>query len=122
MNMQLTSAVTVSKKDVVVGVSYSGETKEVLNAVKIAKENGAKIIGISKYGQTTLSKFTDIMLSVSSTENEIRSGATASRITQLNVIDILYIGVAMRSYDESVKLLDKTRQTIRDVEDNIGFA
>lgn len=112
-HVQLTSAVTLMPEDVAVGISYSGETKEVIRALSIAKELGSKTISITKYGDTSLSRTADIPLFTSSTEHEIRSGAMASRITQLNVVDILYIGVASRNYEQSVTYLEKSRQAIR---------
>ena len=59
-----------------------GETDEVIRAAAIAKEKGCKTIGITKYGDSTLSRSVDIPLYTSSTENEIRSGAMSSRITR----------------------------------------
>jgi DNA-binding MurR/RpiR family transcriptional regulator len=112
-HVQITSAVTLKPSDAVVGISYSGETKEVIRAVQIAKERGCTTISITKFGSTTLSGISDIPLCTSSTENEIRSGAMASRITQLNVIDILYLGVASRNYEQSVQVLEQSRQAIR---------
>ncbi|MFE5323432.1 MurR/RpiR family transcriptional regulator [Paenibacillus sp. NPDC056579] len=118
-HVQLTSAVTLTEDDVAVGISYSGETREVIASLRAAKQNGATTISISKYGATTLGAFTDIPLCISSTENEIRSGAMASRMTQLNVIDILYLAVASDNYEKSVMFLDRSRQAIRELEN--GF-
>ncbi|CAM3620285.1 MurR/RpiR family transcriptional regulator [Marinicrinis lubricantis] len=112
-HVQLTSAVTLTPEDAAVCISYSGETKEVIQAAKIARENDCRTISITKYGESTLSKLVDIPLFTSSTENEIRSGAMSSRITQLNVIDILYLGVASHSYEQSVKYLEQTRRAIK---------
>jgi len=115
-HVQLTSAVTLTPEDVAVGISYSGETKQVIAALKTARLQGATTISIAKYGNTTLSSHADIPLCISSTEHQIRSGAMASRITQLNVIDILYLGVASLEYEQSVTYLEKSRQAIRDLE------
>lgn len=112
-HLQLTSAVMLSKGDVAVAISYSGETDQVIGALQTAKESGATTISITKYGNSTLSTIADIPLFTCSTENEIRSGATSSRITQLNVIDILYLGVASRSYEHSVTYLEKSREVIK---------
>lgn len=49
---------------------------------------------------------------ITSTESDIRSGATSSRIAQLNVIDILYLAIASRDYNQSVEYLEKSRQAI----------
>ncbi|MFC5703209.1 MurR/RpiR family transcriptional regulator [Cohnella faecalis] len=114
-HLQLTSAVTMEADDVAVGISYSGEADFVIACLKKAKEAGAASISITKYGNNTLGGLADIPLFISSTENEIRSGATASRIAQLNVIDILYLGVASRSYDQSVMYLEKSRAALREM-------
>ncbi|MEJ8304914.1 MurR/RpiR family transcriptional regulator [Saccharibacillus sacchari] len=114
-HVQLTAALTASPEDAVICISYSGETKEVLKAAKLAKDNGCPVIGITKYGQSSLTKTADYPLCTASTENEIRSGAMASRITQLNLIDILYLSVASRNYEHSVTYLEKSRQAIKEL-------
>ncbi|MCI3918828.1 MurR/RpiR family transcriptional regulator [Paenibacillus sp. TRM 82003] len=112
-HVQLTSAVTMTPEDAAVGISYSGETNEIVRALSIAKSHGARTISITKYGDNTVSRTADIPLFTSSTETEIRSGAMASRISQLNVVDILYIGVASRNYEKAVTYLEESRQAIR---------
>ncbi|MED4603668.1 MurR/RpiR family transcriptional regulator [Paenibacillus validus] len=114
-HVQLMTAVTLTPRDAAVAISYTGETREVITALKASSELGATTISITKYGTTTLHSYSQIPLCISSTENEIRSGAMASRITQLNVIDILYLGVASRNYNQSVQYLDRSRAVIRDL-------
>lgn len=116
-HMQLTTAATATPEDAAIGISYSGETKPVITALRTARGNGATTISIAKYGNTALSGYADIPLCISSTEHQIRSGATASRITQLNVIDILYLGVASMEYEQAVTYLDKSRKAIRELKD-----
>lgn len=118
-HVQLTSAVTLTEEDLAIGISYSGETRQVIACLKAAKESGAMTISITKYGSSKLVQHSDIPLTISSTENEIRSGAMSSRITQLNVIDILYLAVASRNYESSVQYLDKSRQAIHQLETNV---
>ncbi|MEF3307091.1 MurR/RpiR family transcriptional regulator [Paenibacillus sp. GYB003] len=114
--VQLTAAVTARADDVAVGISYSGETKPVIQSLIYANEAGATTIGITKYGHTTLSGVASIPLHIASTENEIRSGAMASRIAQLNLIDILYLGVASSNYEEAVQYLKRSRNVLGDME------
>jgi DNA-binding MurR/RpiR family transcriptional regulator len=108
-HLQLTSSVTLTEKDVAVGISYSGETTHVLEAIKISKENNATTIGITRYGANPLASMVDICLTTSATESDIRSAATASRIAQLNIIDILFSSVASKNYHSSIDYLNKTR-------------
>ncbi|WP_183577000.1 MurR/RpiR family transcriptional regulator [Paenibacillus rhizosphaerae] len=112
-HLQLSSSATMTSRDAAVGISYSGETQNVVSCLKMAKEKGAATITITKYGNTPVSAQGDIPLYMTSTENEIRVGATSSRITQLNVIDILYLGMASRDYEKSVTYLEMSREAVR---------
>ncbi|GGD72119.1 MurR/RpiR family transcriptional regulator [Paenibacillus nasutitermitis] len=114
-HLQLTSLVTITERDVAVGISYSGETAHVASCLKKARELGAITISITKYGHSRVSTEADIPLYITSTENEIRIGAMSSRITQLNVIDILYLGVASIDYEESAKYLKQSRETVNEL-------
>ncbi|MFB1081885.1 MurR/RpiR family transcriptional regulator [Jeotgalibacillus sp. JSM ZJ347] len=112
---QLTSAVHLDEKDVVIAISYSGETKEIVNTLKLAEKNKVNIVSLTAYGTNTVQKMASVNLFVSPIEASIRSGATASRIAQLSVIDILFIGIASLKYEESINLLDKTREAINKI-------
>lgn len=109
---QLTSAVTLTDKDVAFGISYSGQTAEMIESLKEAKQQGATIITLTKFGASPVAELGDIRLFTSSVEQSIRSGAMASRIAQLNVVDILFITIASRQPDNVIPLLDKTRLAV----------
>lgn len=52
----------------------------------------------------------NIHLCVSSTESDlIRSATTSSRIAQLNIIDILFTGVASKNYESTIHDLNATQ-------------
>lgn len=44
----------------------------------------------------------------------LRSGAMASRIAQLSVIDALFVGVARKRYNQVIGYLENTREVVRD--------
>ncbi|MDY5929375.1 MAG: MurR/RpiR family transcriptional regulator [Candidatus Onthovivens sp.] len=90
------SATTLKSKDVVIALSYTGETKEILDALKYVKENGAKIIGITMVGNNSLSKICDICIEHSSVDKGLRTYSTRSRVVQENIIDVLYIGLCTK--------------------------
>jgi DNA-binding MurR/RpiR family transcriptional regulator len=62
----------------------------------------------SKIRNNPIAELADIQLFISTLEKSIRSGAMASRIAQLNVIDIFNVGIAGCHYEESVKSLEMT--------------
>lgn len=113
-HIQMTSAVNLTKDDVAIGISHSGRTKEVVDALQVAKEKGTTTICITQFGDSPIVNTSDIKLFMASSENNFRSGAMASRIAQLTVIDSLFMGVACRRYDEVMETLIKTREGVKD--------
>lgn len=112
-HVQLTTAPIMDEDDVAVGISYSGETKEVTLAINKAKEIGAKTIAITKYGNnSTLSKSADISLNIPNEEKEFRLGAIASRMSALTLTDLLYLGIVKSDIDDSKGYLKETRKLI----------
>ena len=109
-HLQLTSAANLTEKDAAVGISYSGTTKEVIDVLKVAEERGASTISITRVGNSPLTEFADIHLFVSSQEAIFRMGAMVSRIAQLNLVDILFVSVAMKKYDEIIESLENTSE------------
>lgn len=109
---QATLAANMTKDDVAFGISYSGQTENIIQSLQIAKGSGATIISLTKFGSNPVAEMADIRLFTSSLEQSIRSGAMASRIAQLNVIDILYVGIASRTYEESIQSLERTRKAV----------
>ncbi|MBD1381111.1 MurR/RpiR family transcriptional regulator [Metabacillus arenae] len=102
------------QNDIVFGISHSGETPEVTNVLSLAKNRGVKTISLTKYGQSPVSSLADIHLNTSySTEAPFRSAATSSRLAQLYVIDILFLCMATKQYEETVDYIDKTREAIK---------
>jgi len=109
---QLTSAVNLTEQDVVIGISYSGQTEDIIQSLTEARQQGATIITLTKFGPSPVADLADIRLFTSSVEKSIRSGAMASRIAQLNVIDILFITMVSRQQEEVIPLLEKTRVAV----------
>lgn len=113
IHLVMTLVATAETGDVIVAISFSGETAEVARVLELAKQKGISIISITKYGNSIISKIADIKLYTSATrESTFRSGATSSRIGQLQVVDILFMGVASLQYEETVKYLDATRDAV----------
>lgn len=111
---QLTSASMLTNGDVAVVVSNTGSTVEIVDTVKLIKETNASIIAITRYGKSMLSANADIVLFFSTPETTIRSGAMGSRIAMLNIVDILFSGVASMEYKTIKKYLDKTHNVLLD--------
>lgn len=111
---QKTIASLLSEDDLVVAISDSGRTKELMESLEIAKNAGAKIITITSNMGSPVTKISDIILLTSSKETPFRGSALASRMAQLAVIDVLFLGVASAEYDKTIEALSKTRVVMQD--------
>ncbi|SFE48853.1 DNA-binding transcriptional regulator, MurR/RpiR family, contains HTH and SIS domains [Lentibacillus persicus] len=113
VHMGATAIANKGPEDVVVGISFSGETKDVVDLMELAKRKQAKTISITKSGKSQVSDISDIQLHTSAAkEATFRSGATSSRMAQLHVIDILLMVIASSQYEKIIKHLDETRKAI----------
>jgi DNA-binding MurR/RpiR family transcriptional regulator len=120
LHMGATVVANAGKDDVVMGISFSGETYEVAKILQLAQEKGATTISLTKYGSSLVSEYADIRLFTSSTkEATFRSAATSSRLAQLHVIDILFMCVASQAYEQTVTYLDTTRNVISTLHDSL---
>lgn len=111
--LQLSSAASLTPADVAIALSWSGETREVLEAASLAKQNGAFLIAITRYGRVSLAGIADVHFGLSAPEMAIRSGAMSSRIAQMTMIDILFSCMVSRHYKETVPHLERTRRVVR---------
>jgi DNA-binding MurR/RpiR family transcriptional regulator len=112
-HLQLTSASSLTSKDVAVGISYSGETPETIHALRCAAERGATTLSITRFGSNTLAGHASIRLFTSSAEVGMRRGDMASRMAQLHVIDILFMGLVSEHFELYVPRLEQSFQTVR---------
>ncbi|WP_310969161.1 MULTISPECIES: MurR/RpiR family transcriptional regulator [unclassified Amycolatopsis] len=111
-HIMLTSAAVLSPGDVAIGVSHTGATTDTVEALRVAREHGAITIAVTNFPRSPITEVADHVLTTAARETTFRSGATASRIAQLTVIDCLFIGVAQRHMDASVSALDATRDAV----------
>ncbi|KGN30296.1 RpiR family transcriptional regulator [Knoellia sinensis KCTC 19936] len=111
-HIALTSATLLSKKDVAIGISHSGATSETIEALAVARRRGATTIAVTNFPLSALAKGADIVLTTAARETSLRSGATASRIAALTVVDCLYIAVAQRDLARARRAVADSRKAV----------
>lgn len=115
-HLQITSSILMEPEDVAVAISYSGTTKEVIKCVENANKNNVPVISITKASiSNKLEDLSDITLKVPYVEKSLREGAMSSRISQLAIIDMLFIGMAKENIEEIENKLVVTREAVKDL-------
>jgi DNA-binding MurR/RpiR family transcriptional regulator len=108
----LTAAALLGPSDVAIGVSHSGATLDTIDAIREASRHGAHTVALTGGIQSPLAAAADVVLMTADRETTFRSGATASRIAALCVVDVLFAAVAQRRYDRAIAALDSTRRAV----------
>ncbi|MGL4452278.1 MAG: MurR/RpiR family transcriptional regulator [Sarcina sp.] len=112
-HMQITTSALVEEGDVVIAISYSGETREVLESTRNAKERKGKIITITREAiDNKLAKMADINFKIPYVEKNLREGAITSRTSQLLIADMLFLGLGRENIKKTEEKLIETRNVI----------
>ena len=106
-HLQQLCACHLGKKDLAIAISHSGETKDTVDALRIAKESGAKTLVLTNFKASVITKYADISLFTGDTESTFYSETMSSRMSQLALVDMLYMGVLLSDYNKYAKRLDK---------------
>ncbi len=96
--------------DVVLGISHTGASRDVCDAMENAQNAGATTICITHRATSPITKVSNIKLFTAAKETAFGSDATSSRIAQLSIVDVLYAGIANQDYDHALALVQKTRE------------
>ncbi len=113
-HMQAISASLLGKGDVAIGISHSGSSKDVVDALGIAREREATTICLTHHTKSPITKVAEIKLYTAARETALRSDAMTSRIAQLSILDVLYVSVALKRYDLSVQSIERSKKALAD--------
>lgn len=81
---------TGNEKDILFVVSAKGHSKEVIDVLKLAKEQKLKTIVLTQQNVMQLARLSDVKIEISSEESNVVDINMTNRISQLMVIDVLF--------------------------------
>ena len=96
-HMQLSYLSTMNENDILFVISHSGKTLELFNLTKVAKNKGIKIITLTSVANNPIRELGDIRLSTVEMKSDFRATALSPRISQLTVIDMIYIKLMLEN-------------------------
>lgn len=96
-HMQLSYLSTMNENDILFVISHSGKTLELFNLAKVAKNKGIKIITLTSVANNPIRELGDIRLSTVEMKSDFRATALSPRISQLTVIDMIYIKLMLEN-------------------------
>lgn len=111
-HLMLMSASVLTEEDVVLVVSHSGQTVDLMDAVRLAKQSGAKIISITNNYHAELSQLSDYPLYAPASPEPLLGKNGTARLVKLAIIDSLYAILASKIPDLVNENMEKTSKAV----------
>ncbi|MBQ9320157.1 MAG: MurR/RpiR family transcriptional regulator, partial [Acidaminococcaceae bacterium] len=111
-HLQVASASLLKPEDVVIAISHTGASLDLLKILEMVRSRKAKIILITSYLKSPATKLADVVLTGVARETSYRSEDMASRLVHLAILDCLYTGVMLRRMDDYIANMKQVRKAI----------
>jgi DNA-binding MurR/RpiR family transcriptional regulator len=112
-HLQAMAAALLGRGDVAIGISHSGSTRDVVDALTAAHKSGATTISITNFSPSPITRASDVVLLTASPESPLGGEVLTSRIAQLCVIDVLSVALAERDGEGCLELIKKTSEAVK---------
>ncbi len=112
-HMQAIIASHLDEGSVAIGISHSGSSKDVVEAMEISKNRGAKTICITNYGNSPILAVSDIHLYTQSEETKRSILAMSSKIAQLAILDAIYTYIVVNSGEKTANNIYNTESALK---------
>ena len=109
---QVMAASLMTEEDVVLFVSYSGATRDMIETLRTAKAAGAKIILITHYEDSPGAKLADIVLLCGAQENPLDSGSIPIKVAVLYVAEVLLLRYMLDDQQQTNEAQDRTTEAL----------
>jgi len=109
---QLMTASLMKPGDIILTVSHSGQTTDIINMVKEANKQGATSICLTNYPNSPLSHIAEYSIISSVKNNPITGENATTRIVHLNILDAIFTIIASKTSEQSQTSLHNTRNAV----------
>lgn len=111
-HLQLVTATQLHKGDVAVGISCSGCTRETVQCLQTARENKATTLCLTNCMKSPITAYADVVLYATPSEIKYFQAPLASRVTQLALVDALFVSIALRRKNKTMKHLQSAGEKL----------
>jgi RpiR family transcriptional regulator, carbohydrate utilization regulator len=111
-DVQLINVSHLSENDVVIIISHSGRTKNIVEVAKYAKIVGATVISITNYPVSPLAKNSNIILLTAVFTSNVEGEVISKRIAQLCILESLYINILLKLKQKVIEDLEKSELAV----------
>ena len=110
-HIQNAAAALLDERALVIAISHSGRSRDLLRTVEIAREAGARVVAVTA-ARSPLAEHSDVTLTVDVSEDSDVFSPLKSRLGQTVILDVLAVGVAVRGGEAMLARLSRARRAI----------
>ncbi|MEM7195277.1 MAG: MurR/RpiR family transcriptional regulator [Pseudomonadota bacterium] len=110
-HIQHAAAALLDKSSLVIAISASGQNRDLIHTLGIARKSGAKILAITSVN-SDISEISDCSVTLEVSEDNDTFSPLKSRLAQMVVLDIIAVGVAARGGKPAIDRIKKARRAI----------
>lgn len=103
----------MDKDDLILAISHTGNTKEIIRASELASKNNTKIVSITSDEKSQLSQISNISISYVSNESLFETGSLSTKTSQTFLLDLIYTQIVKSRLKESTNKKIKTTKAIK---------
>lgn len=107
-HMQAIIASHLDRQSVAIGISHSGSSKDIVDALRLSKIGGATTICLTNFGSSPIVEASDIAIYTKSEETKRSILGMSSRIAQLTIFDAIYTYIVIHSDKAAVQAIYNT--------------
>ena len=111
-HMQAIAASLMGPEDVVVFVSYSGATRDMMDTLHLVRKNGAKVILLTHYSDAPGAALADVVLLCGAKESPLDSGSMPVKLAVLFVANVLVLRYTLDNQELANLSLSRTSRAL----------
>ena len=107
-HMQMMAASLMTAEDVILFISYSGSTRDMMDTLRAARESGVKIILLTHYADAPAAALADVVLLCGGRESPLDSGSIPVKVAVLYVAEVLVLRYTLDNHELTALAKDRT--------------
>ncbi len=103
-------ATQCTARDTAIGISFSGESVEVVECMKVAKKNGANTICVTTFFNSPVTEYSDICLYTAPVHSQYQKIDIPSKMSQTALMDSLYLNTVLKNRKRALDNISRSEE------------
>lgn len=117
-HLMMIAAALLAPNDLIVAITHSGRSPEIITAIDFAIANGIKVIAITADKHSPAAQKADLALCYAAHESMLETGSITTKLSQIFIIDLIYTQLVKQLPNRTVFFKHRTMAAIDELHKN----